>query len=481
MHAQPDLQRLRDRLGSTVQLRTWRLVVFGLATLLCLSCGGGGGGGTYIPPPAPSIQSFSANPGTVTAGRQTILSAVYSNGQGVVTPGSIYMPSGYNASGVYVRQATTFTLTVTNPAGVAVTATTPVQVTVPPVGFQPTGNMVVSRSHPSATLLQDGRVLIVGGTAAYGFFYAAEVYNPATNAFTSIGPTLPMTSGQSATRLQDGRVLIVGGGSGSFIDDVEQPLGSTLIFDPTAGTFSGGPVLGTARSYHTATLLPNGQVLIAGGLGLQDGTLVPLSTAELYDPGTKAFQSTGSMINARSGFSSGFTATLLPEGEVLVAGDDSATTTAELYNPATGLFTSTGSMTVSRRNLSATVLGNGQVLVEGLGTNQAGSADLYNPATGSFSEVSSFAAVVGSHTATLLPDGTVLLAGGGTDGGPYNAGSSYAWIYDPATGSLQDTGSLNFPRVFLTATLLANGKVLVAGGQTSYTATPAELYGFTTP
>jgi hypothetical protein len=453
----------------------------GLLVALGLACGGGGGSSAPPPPPAPTIQSFSASPSAVTAGRQTVLTALYSNGQGVVTPGSTYLSSGYSGGGVYVKQNTTFTLTVTNPAGVTATATTTAQVTIPPVGFQSTGNTVVARSRHTATLLADGRVLLVGGTGSYGYFYSSEVYDPAMGVFSMIGPTMPMTSGQTATRLQDGRVLLAGGASGYNSDGVEQPLASTIIFDPITSSFSGGPVMGTARCNHTATLLPNGQVLISGGLGLVDSSLIHLSSAELYDPVANVFTPTGSMVNARSGYNAGFTTTLLPGGKVLVVGDDSSTTSAELYDSSTGVFTSTGSMTASRWNLSATLLGNGKVLVAGLGFSLTGSADLYDLASGAFTSVGSFGEIMGYHTAILLSDGTVLIAGGGPDGGPYNSGSTYAWIYDPSNGSVQDTGSLVIPRVFHSATLLSSGKVLVAGGQTSYSVASGELYGFAAP
>lgn len=453
----------------------------GLVLILGLGCGGGGGTSAPPPPPAPAIQSFSASPSPVTAGRQTTLSAVYSNGQGIVAPGSTYLGSGYPGDGIYVLKDTTFTLTVTNTAGMTATATTTALVTVPPVGFQSTGSMSVGRNRHTATLLSDGRVLLAGGTSPYGYYYSSEVFDPSTGTFSAVGPTMPMTSGQTATALQDGRVLLTGGGSGASIDGIEQPLASTLLFDPASSTFSGGPVMSAARSFSSATLLPNGQVLIAGGLGLSDTNLVHLSTAELYDPATNTFKPTGSMVNARSGFSLGFTSTLLPDGKVLILGDDSYSTSAELYNPSTGTFTSTGSMTVSRMDLTATLLSDGKVLVAGRGQAGTGSADLYDPTSGVFTPVGSFEAIVGSHTATLLPDSTVLITGGGLDGGSYNGASTYAWIYDPSSGTVRDTGSLAIPRLYQSVTLLANGKVLVAGGQTSYTVTPGELYGFPAP
>jgi hypothetical protein len=394
---------------------------------------------------------------------------VYRNGQGAVTPGAAYLGSGYSEA-TYVKADTTFTLTVTNAAGATATATATatVHATTPPVGFQPTGSMAVGRSQHRATLLADGRVLIVGGSGAY-FTVTPEVYDPATGAFQEVGPSLPTMTGQSATRLEDGKVLLAGGGSGTLLDAGELPLATTLLFDPASGTFSGGPVMGTARYRHTSTLLPNGQVLIAGGQGVLNSALIPLASAELYDPATRAFKATGSLVNARLGA----TATLLPSGIVLIVGDDryTGTSSAELYDPATGTFTSAGSMTAMRYYGTATLLTDGRVLVAG-----NGSADFFDPATGLFTATGLFKDLVGPHTATLLPDGTVLMVGGGLDGGPYLGNSTYAWLFDPATDTVRETGSLSLPRLLHSATLLPNGKVLVAGGQT-YGVTSAEVYG----
>lgn len=444
----------------------------GLGLTLGLACGGGVAE-PPPPPPPPEILSFAASPNPVTSGRQTTLTAVYYNGNGSVDPGLTYFPSGYYGA-VYVNQDTTFTLTVTNEAGVKASATATVHVTKPPVGFQPTGNMVVGRSQHTATLIADGRVLIVGGGRLYGYSYSPEVYDPATGIFKPVGPSMPMTSGQTATLLHDGRVLVAGGGSGVAIDGVELPLAGTLSFDPIRGAFTGGPVMGTARYHHTATLLPNGQVLIAGGLGLLDSNTLPLSSAELYDPVANTFKPTGSMVNARSGFFSGFTATLLPDGKVLIVGDDRSSNTAELYDPASGTFTSTGSMTAPRGQLTAVLLKDGKVLVAG-----NGSADSYDPATGTFTAEGSFNEIVGPHTATLLPEGTILFTGGGHDSGYGTGNSVYAWLYDPSNGAIRDTGSMTTPRQFHSATLLPNGKVLVAGGQNNNNS--ADLYGFAVP
>src|SRR6266498_5680586 len=170
---------------------------------------------------------------------------------------------------------------------------------------------------------------------------------------------------------------------------------------------------------------------------------------------------TGSLGTARAAH----TATLLPSGKVLVAGgynDSGSLSSAELYDPATGNWTNTGSLGTTRELHTATLLPSGKVLVAG-GYASSGflsSAELYDPATGNWSSTGSLGAARGYHTATLLPSGKVLVAGGYNDSGPLSS----AELYDPATGNWTNTGSLGTERGYHTATLLPSGKVLVAGG-----------------
>ena len=261
----------------------------------------------------------------------------------------------------------------------------------------------------------------------------------------------------------------------------------------TPGTWTTVGSMTSPRSAHTATLLPSGKVLVAGGSDLSPGvppTTKSYATAELYDPATGRWSSTGSMTVARTYF----TATLLPNGKVLVTGGDpdpasggsvpGATATAELYDPSTGRWSMTGSMAFPRSLHTATLLPNGKVLVAGGsapgpafgGTVQSAAtatAELYDPATGSWRSTGSMATARFAHDATLLPSGKVLVAGGYTGSAP----TAEAEVYDPAMGSWRSTGSMTMPRETFTATLLPNGKVLVAGGYTGggYTGS-TELY-----
>jgi len=176
--------------------------------------------------------------------------------------------------------------------------------------------------------------------------------------------------------------------------------------------------LNDARASHTATLLPNGMVLVAGGRFLLPCCNV-LASAELYDPTRGTWTATGSLNTGRAYH----TATLLPNGMVLVAGGiDSSfniSASAELYDPANGTWTATGSLNAARRSHTATLLQNGKVLVAGgYGSNGIfPSAELYDPASGTWIATDSLNTARWVHTATLLQNGMVLVAGGdGTDG-----------------------------------------------------------------
>ncbi|MCX6929017.1 MAG: hypothetical protein NT154_38260, partial [Verrucomicrobia bacterium] len=180
-------------------------------------------------------------------------------------------------------------------------------------------------------------------------------------------------------------------------------------YDPASGTWTMTSSLNSARAAHTATLLPNGKVLVAGGFGISNN----LVSAELYDPSIGTWEMTGFLSTARTDH----TATLLANGKVLVAGglvDDYVTTNAELYDPASGTWTMTSSLNCARAAHTTTLLPNGKVLVAGgFGiSNYLASAELYDPASGIWRSTSGLNTPRGSHTATLLPSGNVLVGGG---------------------------------------------------------------------
>jgi large repetitive protein len=237
--------------------------------------------------------------------------------------------------------------------------------------FSATGSSAFDRDGGSMALLENGQVLIAGGLVlrAPGVLKAAELYDPATGKFT---PTGSMKTGRecfTATTLQDGRVLVAGGDDGSGCSGWDNVFSSAEIYDPQTHKFTPTGSLTTARSGATATLLNNGNVLIAGGVS-GDGRL---ASAELYDPATGKFSATGSMSATRSDD----TATLLSDGRVLMVGDG----TAELFDPTTGTFSLTGPTRGSIYDHSAVRLADGRVLiVGGAGVVGAGEmAELYWP------------------------------------------------------------------------------------------------------
>jgi len=347
--------------------------------------------------------------------------------------------------------------------------------------FTPTDSMTFPRMGHTATLLKNGMVLIAGGQSVYGDYSdtsilaKAELYDPATDFFTLTGDMTEPRYYPTATLLNDGKVLIAGGHIAG------RSIGTAELYDPEIGTFTSTGSMTIDRYGHTATLLNDGKVLIAGGWkGDWSGQVV--NSAELYDPTTGTFTATGSMTTPRNWP----TATLLNNGKVLLAGGNlgywgSTLASAELYDPITETFTATGSMTFSREWSQTTLLNNGKVLVAGGWSIDVccpftiANADLYDPATGTFTPAGSMTEGRAEHLATLLNDGNVLIAGGGVDPGGYSLAS--AELYDPATGAFTSTGSMNTPRRYFTATRLNNGKVLVAGGDDSYVLlASAELY-----
>ena len=282
----------------------------------------------------------------------------------------------------------------------------------------------------------------------------------------------------TATLLPNGKVLVAGGFNGDF--DFGFNLANAELYDPASGTWAATGSLGTARSEHTATLLPNGRVLVAGGFS---DNYSFLASAELYDPASGTWTATRSLGAARSSH----TATLLPNGKVLVAAGFNGNldngfnlATAELYDPASESWRATGSLAVARTGHTATLLPNGKVLVAG-GFNHStwlASAELYDPASGTWTATGSLGAARSNHTATLLPNGKVLVAGGFQGDLDNGVELANAELDDPASGTWTATGSLGAARSAQTATLLPNGKVLVAGGfGNSGALASAELYG----
>lgn len=336
--------------------------------------------------------------------------------------------------------------------------------------WQATGSLVMGRMEHTATLLPNGKVLVAGGSGCMPPFVpgwicaSAELYDPASGQWAATGSMGAARLGHTATLLGNGRVLVAGG---SGCQDMPVCT-STELYDPATGRWVPGGHMSAWRFFHTATLLHNGDVLVAGGVLCAAGAC---ASAELYDPASGRWQTTGRLHEGRFLH----TATLLPTGRVLVAGGEGCLpihicASAELYDPATGAWHETGRMTVGREEHTATLLHSGQVLVAGgygCGpSNVCAGAELYDPATGRWRPTGRMAQARAGHTATLLPDGEVLAAGGyGCDRqGCHHLAS--AELYDPATGTWRAAGRMHRVREYQTATLLTNGRVLLAGGST---------------
>ena len=320
-----------------------------------------------------------------------------------------------------------------------------------------------SNQRTEATMRGVGAALCGVAIAALALGAAAAPARAGT--FSLTGEIDPARQYHTATLLPNGKVLVAGGygsgGVGWLID--------CQLYDPQKSEFGLTGRLATRRDAHTATLLSNGKVLVAGGEEVNEGGFsVLLASAELYDPASGSFSNTGSMITGRELH----TATLLPGGKVLITGGEDAkgyaVTRSELYDPGTGSFSSTGGLSVGRYGHTATALANGEVLIAGGeridedGFDVAlSSAEIYNPSTGRFRPAGSMHVARKHHTATLLRDGRVLVAGGEDNNG--HALES-AEVYNPGSGTFQTVGRMMSPHDSHTATLLGDGRVLIAGG-----------------
>ena len=275
-----------------------------------------------------------------------------------------------------------------------------------------------------------------------------------------VTPTGVMTtarSGHTASLLGNGLVLIAGGmkRNGTIF-------GSAELYDPATGRFRNTSAsMTTPRVGHSATVLANGRVLLEGGWDA-NGTL---ASAELYDPVSDRFRPTGGMASRRGDF----TATLLASGKVLVVGgeDQAALATAELYDPLTRTFSATGSMHAGRTLHTATLLASGSVLIAGGGEYEhpLASAELYDPRSGSFAETGPMRVARYKHGAIRLPDSTVLVLGG-SDARDWRGLEASTEIYDQPAGVFATSVAMRFPRFKFPGALvlLANGQVLIAGG-----------------
>src|SRR3954451_22814924 len=325
------------------------------------------------------------------------------------------------------------------------------------------------RYNHTSTELQDGRVLVAGGAGSAPIASAplasARLYDPATNVWSDARSMNVARQGQAAVLLQSGKVLVAGGCAPVAAQDAACDYTNTAeVYNPDTNTWSNAGSMSTGRFEPTMTVLRSGKVLVAGGVGdvgTQRG--VALSSAEIYDPEAGTWSDAGTMSVARSGDS----ATLLDDGDVLVAGghDDTAGALAgaELYHPTDGSWTKTADLGQARDAATATKLRNGDVLVAvgDDGAGQAlGSAEVYSG--GTWSAVGSMTGARDGAAVAQLDDGTVLVAGGenGRQGSPLASTERY----DPDAKTWTDGGAMAIARSQHTVTALADGRALAIGG-----------------
>ncbi len=347
--------------------------------------------------------------------------------------------------------------------------------------------MTTPRANHAAVALEDGRVLICGGTVDAnigGILSSAEIFDPATLKFIPTGSMHVRRMGQTATRLHDGRVLIAGG---ALNIGFRSELASAEIYDPASGTFTETAPMSVPREGHTATLLRDGRVLVAGGSS--NGT-VTISSAEIYDPEAGRWFPTGDMTVPREAH----VAVLLGTGKVLIAGGGRggmpggyiAYQNAEIFDPASGRFSALAApMHSDRVGAAAVRLNDGRVLIVGgksgkmlygrRGINLAfftplDTAEIFDPETSRFIATPPMHAPHYLATATVLNDGDVLVVGGWRMQGNVIGGMYDAELYRPRSagsmgrGSFAEVAPLHVARLENTATLLPDAQVLVAGG-----------------
>lgn len=295
---------------------------------------------------------------------------------------------------------------------------------------------------------------------------------PAVGTWSPVPDLVNIRGTTAALVLKDGKALAIGGGVG------QQAVAAVEVFDPAAGVWQPTGSLNEARRGHQAVVLGDGRVLVAGGIA--GGDL--LASAEIYDPGTATWTTTAPMSVARLGN----TITLLTNGNVLVTGGTAADTasgagggqtirpdaTAEIFNVAAGRWTKTaGAMSTPRFEHSATALDDGRVLIAGGqgppisgATAALATTEVYDPAVDSFRKSNDMGDARYNHVALKLPDRTVMVVAGvgGTNG---DTSLSTAEVFDPGDGSWTAAGTLTGSRSGHVAAVFADGRVLVAGGE----------------
>jgi hypothetical protein len=339
--------------------------------------------------------------------------------------------------------------------------------------FSQLGTLPMSMTGRAAVMLGDGRVLATGGVSL-GSLASVHLYDPATDQWSSASAMAQRRQSHSATVLGSGKVLVVGGVNNNLFTGSFDWLSHVETYDPSTQAWTPAAAMSGPRASHTVVLLANGKVLVAGGAGTSSATL---ASAELYDPTTDAWSSAGSMVQARWAH----TAVLLPSGKVLVTGGFGASgaaalSSAEIYDPATNSWSAAYPMANARANHTATVLPDGKVLVAGGQSSSyllngppypyqvTGSVEQYDAASNVWTAAAPLLFARGGHSASLLASGRVLIAGGG-DATGYSIAD--AELYFPASNGWLSVGSAKQARYAAPAFVLGDQRVLFVGREWS--------------
>jgi len=339
---------------------------------------------------------------------------------------------------------------------------TPTPIPTPSVTSETLAGLTALRAYHSATLLLDGRIFVVGGSRSEdgAFLSSAEVCDVATGACAATASMRTAREKHSASLLPDGRVLVVGGSNGDgWLKDAE-------IYDPETDQWRTTNPPGPHGANHVALALSDGRIFVAGAC--MEGATEPAgNAASVFDPTTNAWSKAAPMGQARCGHLAG----LLPDGRVLVAGGtdgQQALSSSEIYDPAANSWTLSGEMTMGRAFAASVGLADGRVLVAGgvSGDQTLEAVEAFDAEAGTWQAHASLPSPRAAPTLTRLPDGRALLTGGERSRGEWTE-TTYladAMVYDPAADAWGVAGKLAVARAAHTATLLADGRVFVAGG-----------------
>lgn len=330
--------------------------------------------------------------------------------------------------------------------------------------FTLTGSMHTARGGHTATLLENGQVLVAGGEGSAGVLGSAELYNPATGAWTVTGSLSTPRAGHSATLLPSGEVLVAGG----VVNSSGTATATAELYNPATGRWTSTGSMAGTRYSHGVALLQSGEVLVAGGVTLSFGVSETTNTAELFNPSTGVWTKTGNLNAARS-----TAATLLADGKVLMAGGNGRS--AEIYSNGTWTFTS--AMVNSHSGMREASLNSGKALAYGGTSLTSYAGEVYDPRTNIWIEAHNLGVRPPSGPLTALDNGDVLLSGGVNS---YHDFNPNGYVYIASTNSWGGGAArMNVVRTGHSATLLQNGSALISGGSnTSGFIASTEIYTF---